>query len=353
MVRGARSHAAQGLGINRGLMHVYDCADLVHQYCTAYANARGARGEQARGGAFAALSLDGALDGLLQRREELFALTKLLSATTRSTSLRPHLDHQRRFCYTSDPHTRYASWTRQRSAAAPSEARPMAAPAASAPAAARSKASAGVGGVGSLAPAPSDYEPPASWRLRRPSSRALTTRRTKGDDWWLARQQEASQPEAAPTRSKSGGSKSRRGGREAAPGAAPPAAAEAAVDSTTEVCYQRKLDLAKREHDEAVAALAAKRSSVGAPAVAAPAPSPSQEAQTQRQTLPTVARRPSWDSTKRQISELKQLLTSPSPSGGALARLLSIGDACERVSGLFDFFEVARAWLLLPSAACF
>ena len=46
----------------------------------------------------------------IQRREDLYALTKRLSGTNRTKELRPHLTSSGQFAYTIDPTTRYAMW---------------------------------------------------------------------------------------------------------------------------------------------------------------------------------------------------------------------------------------------------
>ena len=89
----------EGLGINRGFLGVYDCADLVQRAAPLLLPPLGQ--PSAAEADFAAL---------LKRREDLYALTKRLSATNRKQELRPHLDSGRRLCYAIDPATRYASW---------------------------------------------------------------------------------------------------------------------------------------------------------------------------------------------------------------------------------------------------
>ena len=48
---------------------------------------------------------------VLQRREAIYALTRRISGTNRQKELKPHHDAQRKFAYTPDPSTRYASWS--------------------------------------------------------------------------------------------------------------------------------------------------------------------------------------------------------------------------------------------------
>jgi hypothetical protein len=78
----------EGLGINRGFLHVLDCADLVQ----GYAALLGTHGRVAKRGAAerAARSADAA--ALLQRREELFGLVKRVSGTNRLKELKPTRD---------------------------------------------------------------------------------------------------------------------------------------------------------------------------------------------------------------------------------------------------------------------
>jgi len=85
----------EGLGINRGFLHVMDCADMVQGY--AVLRRYGGRVPDAH---FASL---------LERREALFAYTKRVSGANRLTELKAHMDpaDKRRFAYALDPHTRY------------------------------------------------------------------------------------------------------------------------------------------------------------------------------------------------------------------------------------------------------
>ena len=86
----------EGLGINRGFLHVLDCADLVQGY--AALRRRGA-------------ATDDEYAQLLERREALFAYTKRVSGANRLTELKPHCEpaSKAKLAYTVDPHTRYAS----------------------------------------------------------------------------------------------------------------------------------------------------------------------------------------------------------------------------------------------------
>ena len=109
----------EGLGINRGVLHVLDCADLVQGYAalrqtyppgllSASAEAVPTRGaSRARADATAAAS---AMEALLQRRESLFGYTKRVSGHNRLTELKAFEASDgasKRYCYTTDPHSRY------------------------------------------------------------------------------------------------------------------------------------------------------------------------------------------------------------------------------------------------------
>ena len=91
----------EGLGINRGFLGALDCADLVQRATPLIITPLGQTPTAPE--AFA---------DLLRRREELYGLTKRLSGSNRLSELRPHLDNVRRFCYTLDPQTRYAGWSK-------------------------------------------------------------------------------------------------------------------------------------------------------------------------------------------------------------------------------------------------
>ena len=91
----------EGLGINRGFLHVLDCADLVQGYA-ALVHAHGRRRDH--GGAARA----DALSSLLQRREELFGMVKRVSGTNRLTELKPTRDgKQKAVLYGVNPASRY------------------------------------------------------------------------------------------------------------------------------------------------------------------------------------------------------------------------------------------------------
>ena len=90
----------EGLGINRGFLGALDCAYLVQHYAAL-----------AREPTPTTESLTVCID----RREELFTLTKSLSAHNRLVELRPHLegsasqsDAEKHYCYTINPSTRYS-----------------------------------------------------------------------------------------------------------------------------------------------------------------------------------------------------------------------------------------------------
>ena len=95
----------EGLGINRGFLHVLDCADLVQGYAAhleRHGRKRASCGKDDR----AARDADAAT--LLQRREELFGLVKRVSGTNRLTELKPTRDcRQKPIQYHIDPATRY------------------------------------------------------------------------------------------------------------------------------------------------------------------------------------------------------------------------------------------------------
>ena len=96
----------EGLGINRGFLHVFDCADLVQGYASLlHTHGRSQAGQSPM--AKAQREADGS--ALLQRREELFTLVKRVSGTNRLTELKPTRDsvRQRPISYGVDPATRY------------------------------------------------------------------------------------------------------------------------------------------------------------------------------------------------------------------------------------------------------
>ena len=103
----------EGLGINRGFLHVLDCADLIQGYA-AHLHQHGRRRRPADAAsssskARAALELrDKAAAALLGRREELFGLVKRVSGTNRLTELKPTRDaRQKAVVYSIDPASRY------------------------------------------------------------------------------------------------------------------------------------------------------------------------------------------------------------------------------------------------------
>ena len=87
-------------GINRGFLGALDCADMVRRAAPLLITPLGrppASMEDFR--------------GVLQRREELFALTKRISGANRQKELKPHIDGSRNFLYTLEPSSRYTSWS--------------------------------------------------------------------------------------------------------------------------------------------------------------------------------------------------------------------------------------------------
>ena len=112
--------AWQGLGINRGFLHVLDCAELVKGYAKV----------MAKDGSHASRP---ALTQLCERREGLFNVTKKISGHNRDgphfkplsvalarshptpvaaaglTELKPHTDKQNRLAYHHDPRSRYVN----------------------------------------------------------------------------------------------------------------------------------------------------------------------------------------------------------------------------------------------------
>ena len=93
------SSQPEGLGINRGFMGALDCADLVQHAMPLLLTPLGK----------APATVD-AFHSVIQRREDLFGITKRISGTNRLSELKAHLDGSRRYQYTLDPSTRYASW---------------------------------------------------------------------------------------------------------------------------------------------------------------------------------------------------------------------------------------------------
>ena len=94
----------EGLGINRGFLHVLDCADLVQ----GYAALLGSHGRKVKAGAAAVAARDADAAALIQRREDLFTLVKRVSGTNRLTELKATRDaKQKALQYSIDPATRY------------------------------------------------------------------------------------------------------------------------------------------------------------------------------------------------------------------------------------------------------
>ena len=68
----------EGLGINRGFLHVLDCADLVQRATPLLLKPFGA-----------AAAREADFDPLVKRREDIFGLTKRISGSNRLTELKP------------------------------------------------------------------------------------------------------------------------------------------------------------------------------------------------------------------------------------------------------------------------
>jgi hypothetical protein len=90
----------EGLGINRGFLGAYDCADLVLRAAPLLITELGQ----------APAKLDD-FTSLLERREAIYKLTKRISGTNRQKEMKPHSDGSRKFCYTVEPGSRYVSWS--------------------------------------------------------------------------------------------------------------------------------------------------------------------------------------------------------------------------------------------------
>ena len=89
----------EGLGINRGFLGGLDCADL---FVGALPLLLKPLGQPP--------ACVGDFNGLVERREALYAITKRISGSNRDKELRPHLDPTRKLAYSIDPATRYATW---------------------------------------------------------------------------------------------------------------------------------------------------------------------------------------------------------------------------------------------------
>ena len=90
----------EGLGINRGFLGCFDCADLVLRAAPLLITELGKPPSKLEDFA-----------PLLQRREAIFALTKRISGTNRQKELKPHSDGSKKFTYTLEPGSRYVSWS--------------------------------------------------------------------------------------------------------------------------------------------------------------------------------------------------------------------------------------------------
>ena len=95
----SRCSRPEGLGINRGFLGALDCADLVQHAMPLLLTPLGK----------VPATVD-AFHNVIQRREDLFGITKRISGTNRLSELKAHLDCSRRYQYTLDPSTRYTSW---------------------------------------------------------------------------------------------------------------------------------------------------------------------------------------------------------------------------------------------------
>jgi len=85
----------EGLGINRGFLHAFDCADLARGMADLTRARSGARLDKA------------AADALIARREALFNVTKQVGGSNRKTELKPERNKRREISYRIDPATRY------------------------------------------------------------------------------------------------------------------------------------------------------------------------------------------------------------------------------------------------------
>lgn len=94
----------EGLGINRGFLGAYDCADLVLRASPLLITDLGQK----------PATLDD-FGPILQRREAIYALTKRISGSNRQKELKPHSGEgsggNKRFAYTLEPGSRYVSWS--------------------------------------------------------------------------------------------------------------------------------------------------------------------------------------------------------------------------------------------------
>ena len=94
------SRRPEGLGINRGFLGAFDCADLVLRATPLLITPLGQPP-----------STPDDFTPILQRREAIFALTKRISGNNRQKEMKHHLDANRKLAYTIDPGSRYISWT--------------------------------------------------------------------------------------------------------------------------------------------------------------------------------------------------------------------------------------------------
>ena len=85
----------EGLGINRGFLHAFDCADLAKRLADA---------TRARGGAHFDVA---AAARPIARREALFNVTKQVGGSNRKTELKPEKNKRKEIAYRIDPATRY------------------------------------------------------------------------------------------------------------------------------------------------------------------------------------------------------------------------------------------------------
>ena len=99
----------EGLGINRGFLHCFDCADLVQGYCSLLQqHGRQVQPKGASAGDAQIRERADAAAAVLQRREELFGLVKRVSGTNRLTELKPTRDAKAKAAsYSVDPASRY------------------------------------------------------------------------------------------------------------------------------------------------------------------------------------------------------------------------------------------------------
>ena len=358
----------EGLGINRGLMHVYDTADLARGFGALLHSSSTDRSkpapapliqqlfaaapEAAATGAPPPLStaLSAEERALLRRREELFALSKVLSVQTRKRELRPFLDTSHRFTFSSEPQSRYTGWSAQTARSSmPSTA--SKAP----PAVVRS-----TGGRDSMGRAARQRDAAVATDVPLGSRVAALWGGSVKRGPKSMRQQPA---QAQPPQSLhdellqklggflGGGFNGDGGGQKHAANlhahldhADQSAAwmgeekrrAPAPPPEDPQEAYARKLEAAKREHAEAVAALSPwleKRQS-------------REEEEQQMVAVDEPESDAAVPNVEQSVRQLFAHLTAPCASGGALSRLQNIGSVCERLGhATVPFFAIASEFV--------